>query len=120
MKRKFLGLTAILAIIALATLNISITNADTNKIDLDIIKTQAFADGEYAGWSNFFQGQGFYKDEREESRDCPSSQSSGANISVTYKGVTVGAGYHQSQTNPDTRQEIICPNGNSNCTPVGC
>ncbi|MBZ4676474.1 MAG: hypothetical protein JG782_1093 [Anaerophaga sp.] len=120
MKKKILGLTAILAIIALATLNISITNADTNKIDLDIIKTQAFADGEWGGWSNFFQGQGFYKDEKVEKRVCSSSQSSGANISVIYKGVTVGAGFHNSQTNPPDRYETVCGYGYENCTKIPC
>jgi len=120
MKNKILGVTAIIALFALATLNVSITNTEANNIDLEFIRNQAFADGEYAGWSNFWQGQGFYKDEREIIEQCPIFQSNSGSGGASYGGASASGSGSGTQVNPGGRHDIRCGTGSSNCTPVDC
>ena len=77
----------------------------------------------WAGFDNFLIGQGFYKDEREWERDCPTHQQQGPSITIGIDrrgrpGVTISEG--SSTTNLSGRKEITCPNGSTNCTKVGC
>ena len=86
------------------------------------------ADGEsddpvWGGVPNFLIGQGFYKDEKEYERPCPTTQQEGPSITIGIDrrgrpGVTISEG--SSTTNLSGRKEITCPNGSTNCTSVGC
>ncbi|MDR1114999.1 MAG: hypothetical protein LBL33_02390 [Tannerella sp.] len=89
------------------------------KLHMEVL-AQSNSSAEWGGWSNFWQGQGFYKDEREEKRPCPLTKSSSGNGSVSYGAGSISGSGASSQTNSNNRYEIICPYGNTNCRKVGC
>ncbi|GAB6013572.1 NVEALA domain-containing protein [Viscerimonas tarda] len=120
MKKKIIGGLAILAIAAVTVLNVNLSSQKELLSDISLANVEALAQGEWGGWDNFWQGQGFYKDEREERRQCPSSESYGAFLGITYDGMTIGASGSYTQENPSSREEIICPTGSDNCTAVPC
>jgi hypothetical protein len=116
------GSVAILAITALTAINVNV-NLNSQKKDtvsmFTLSKPEALA-GEYAGWDNFWQGQGFYMDEEDFTQPCPSEQSSDGNGNGSYGGISVGGGGSSSQTNPSGRHDIRCKYGDYNCTRVPC
>ncbi len=125
MKNKILGAACIIAIGVLATFNINLTNIENDSVDLASTSMNiSSANAEWGGWSNFFEGQGFYKDEREERFDCPSQESSnwGVSVGVQFEGGNIGVGINggNSQTNPSGSERIECPYGDTNCTEVDC
>ncbi|WP_137404281.1 hypothetical protein [Echinicola rosea] len=89
-------------------------------LTLKELGNKAYAQGEYAGWSNFVQGQGFYKDEREEGRTCPTEYTTYTFSGFSYGNVSVGTEDYTSVTNPPGREEILCVSGDENCTSAGC
>lgn len=119
MKNKIFGGIAVLALVVLTALNVNINLESKNFTNLNLAEIEAIA-GEYAGWDNFWQGQGFYKDEEELKEPCPSEQSSSGSGSASYGGGSVGGSGSSSQTNPSTRHDIRCGYGNNNCTRVYC
>ena len=86
------------------------------------------ADGEsddpvWGGLDNFLIGQGFYKDEKEYERPCPTTQQEGPSVTIGIgrrgrPGVTISEG--SSTTNPPNRMEIKCKYGSTNCSTVNC
>ena len=127
MKSRVIVSMTCLLIAVLAFLNVNIVKNDNHILNVSFLNVEALASDEsstsdesYSHWGNFFKGQGFYKDERELTRACPSEQSGGFNVGGSYKGVTVGVEFNVSQVNPSTREEITCPVGKDNCSTVGC
>ncbi|MFV0266802.1 MAG: hypothetical protein ACK5HT_06670 [Draconibacterium sp.] len=79
---------------------------------------------EWGGWSNFSQGQGFWKDELAKEQPCPIYESSSGSGSASgsgggYSGSASGSGSHE-QVNPSGRTDVRCIYGNTNCTSAGC
>ena len=127
MKNKFFYWTAIFVITILAAVNVNVSLNNNDRPDINLNKVEAVAfewDGFWdrvdAGLTNTFQGQGWTKDERESSRPCPSSTSSSGSGSASYGGGSVSGGGSSSASNPAGRDEIICPYGTENCTPIKC
>jgi hypothetical protein len=122
MKNKFFGVASIIAIAVLATININFTKSGkySNELLLTNVKTASADEAEWGGWDNFWQGQGFWKDEKEMSRKCPTSTSDTNGVSVPVEGGTITIGSTHEQTNPPDRYEIICGSGKDNCTSVPC
>jgi hypothetical protein len=122
MRKIILESIAVLAIVGLAVINIGLSSySQSGNIlsNLTLANTEALA-GEWGGWENFFQGQGFYKDEREIKERCPKEQSSSGSGSASYGGASASGNGSSSQSNPSNRTDIRCGYGNENCTPVKC
>lgn len=126
MKKKILGIASIFAIAIFAVLSISVTQNKDQENDLLLIYlgNVALADGEYAGWDNFWQGQGFYKDESSIREQCPiyKSNSGSGSASGSYGGASGSASGSGSSTqiNPSSRTDVRCTAGGENCTPIEC
>ena len=127
MKKKIFYGTAVLAIAALVAVNINISLNSNNLPDMDLNKVEAvafewddFRDWFNAGIDNTLQGQGWNKDEREESQPCPTESSQGGYGGVSYGDASAQGGGHSNQTNPSNRKEYFCLYGQANCTPHKC
>lgn len=128
MKKKILGMATIFAIAILALVNITITkdkNKDqANELLLINLNTALASDAEWGGWNNFWQGQGFWKDESSIREQCPiyESNSGSGSASGSYGGASGSASGSGSgtQINPSSRTDIRCTDGNENCTPIDC
>ena len=81
-------------------------------------------DPQWGGFSNFFQGQGFWKDEEEVKEECPPSQQNSSGISISgssgNSSGSVSTNTSNSQTNNGRRTDIRCKLGCNNCTPIDC
>ena len=119
MKKKFLYGIVMLAVVALAIFNINIDMESKNTTSLKLANIEAIA-GEWGGWGNFWQGQGFWLDEEDLMEPCPSEQSSSGSGSASYGGGSASGSGSSSQTNPSARHDIRCKYGNQNCSPVSC
>ncbi len=134
-------ITTVLGIIVCAvvvSVNVMVTSQkEGHSSDLSLIQISAMAGGDekssesesssgdeddavYGGWSNLWQGQGFWKDEKELTRPCPEQTTTTEGISVPTEGGTITIGTTHSQTNGPDRFEIICGTGKNNCTSVEC
>ncbi|MFV0502983.1 MAG: hypothetical protein ACK5LT_03300, partial [Lachnospirales bacterium] len=77
MKNTIFGILSIAFVAILIAINVSITSPENSGIDLSSLSLINSAnaeqgdDGEYAGWGNFWQGQGLYKDEWPIRESCP-------------------------------------------------
>jgi len=123
MKQKILYAIVVLAIAILAVINVSVSlNSQSDDVVFHLTQanhTEAIA-GEWAGWGNFLEGQGLYKDEQELKEPCPSEQSTSGSGSASYGGGSVSGSGSDSQTNPSNRNDIRCGYGSENCTRVKC
>ena len=118
MKKIFLYGSTIIAVVAIALLNVTIIKND-RIIDISLSNVEASAGSEWNDWNEWFT-QGATKDEREWMRPCPITDSSSGQGSVSHGDTSVSGGGSHSQTNPTGRQEITCPYGSSNCSSIGC
>lgn len=118
MKNKFLYGTMVMAVVVMTMLNITFVEND-NQTDLSLVDVEAWADNEWNDWNQWLT-QGLTKDEREEKRPCPTEESSTGSGSISHGDTSISGGGSHSQTNPATREEYICPQGNTNCTAIGC
>lgn len=100
-----------------------------NKLHVEVLAQSNNSGGSGSSsvnWNHWTQwpSQGLTKDEREYRRRCPkkSSSSGSGSVSGGYGGVSgsISGSGSTSQTNPTDREEISCPYGEQNCTPVGC
>lgn len=119
MKKKILCLTFAIATGIISVLNYKVSVNDDIQFYLSLSEVEALAGGEWNSWDQWLS-QGLTKDEREWMRPCPSQESGSGYGNGSYGGVGVGGGGSYSQTNPSGRNEITCPYGNENCTPIGC
>ena len=122
MKHKIFALVAVV-MVAVASVNayFAYDSELSSFVDLQEGDVEAVAEGEsyqvnhWMHWLSY----GFFMDEREEKRDCPtiSSEKTEVNVNGNYKGANVGAGVGTSSTQASNsgRYEIICPHGDSNC-----
>ena len=126
MKKKILGMASIIAIAILTALNINITETEypANNLSLINLNIALADDAEYGGWSNFWQGQGFWKDESSIREQCPiyESNSGSGSASGSYGGASGSASGSGSSTqiNPSDRTDVRCTDGSDNCTRIEC
>lgn len=120
MKRKFVYVVSIAVVAVMAFINVNVSERDNICGGfLSFEDIEALADNEWNNWEQWFS-QGLTKDEREETRPCPSIESGSGSVNGSYGGGSIGGSGSHSQVNPSGRYEIICPYGESNCTNVGC
>jgi hypothetical protein len=127
MKKKIFGGIAVLAIAALAAINVTL-NSQNNKLSgLTLSEINAGAWSFWDGLENTFQGQGWTKDEREIKVECQSgSNTSGAGVStgvsVSYGGVTVSTNTSANVggSTPAGTSKITCGYGSDNCSSTDC
>ena len=119
MKNKILGSGSILAIAVLTILNVQFTEleSDANQLQLSQLLNEAHAQAEWGGWSNFFQGQGFWKDEREQTFQCSGSSGGTVRVCVAYRSGGCIEWEYQS-AGPTTK--VDCLNGSDNCSSTSC
>lgn len=138
--KKIKILAGALALCAIAGTNIYVACIGLQSSNLNISNVETVAEGwEWGGWSNFWDGYGFLKDEQPYGGQCPMSYSSGNsnsnsnsnNVNGGYGGVTVGAGSSYSYSgsnnysvqygqNQNPGNWIKCMDGNSNCDEQEC
>ncbi|PCH68240.1 MAG: hypothetical protein COC06_09930 [Bacteroidales bacterium] len=122
MKNKIIGVAVLFSMATLVILNISIVISENSEADLNLlkVKTAQADDAEYAGWDNFWQGQGFYKDEKAMVEPCPIYESNSGSGSASYGGGSASGSGSGTQVNPEGRHDVRCTNGSSNCSSVSC
>lgn len=116
MKRISLNVAFVSAVIAFAGYNVYSTQK-SKKCDLTLIEVEALADTEWNSVTDWFD-QGLTKDEREEKRECTTSSSISGSVTGIVAGTVVSGEIKYETTN--TTWEIICPEGDENCTEVDC
>lgn len=119
MKNKVLYGVVIMSVAMLIAFNIVTVKKSNNNSNIALFDVEALADVEWNHWTQWW-GQGFTKDEREYERPCPSDESSSGSGNVSHGNTSIGGGGSHSQTNPSGRNEITCPYGSDNCTPIDC
>lgn len=123
MEKKFIGIGVAGMIAAFAYVNFEVINDNEDLSDLTLQDVEALSDPEWNHWTQWLT-QGLTKDEKEEKRPCPSTESSSGSgsIKIGYGniGVEIGGNYSHSTTNPEGKEETTCANGLENCTEVGC
>ena len=122
MNRNILSIVSVFATAGLVGINLSVTNTTNPMNELSMIKlnTAEAGDAEWGGWSNFWQGQGFWKDEHFVVQQCPIEESSSFEVCLEYTGTGGCLKWSESKKNPAGRTDIRCTNGSSNCSSIRC
>lgn len=119
MKKTFLNLMLLAVIAIVAYVNYDVTKESDSNYNLSFMEIEALADNEWNDWNEWLT-QGLTKDEREWVRPCPSEEYGEGYGEGSYGDISIGGGGSHGQVNPNGRNEITCPYGNSNCTEVNC
>ncbi len=119
MKNKIFGVAFIMVIAVLATINIDLTKSDNGNYNLEMASIEAFADPEYNDWPDWWD-HGLTADEREWQRPCPIEEGVSVEVCVEWDGAGVCIRSEWRIVNPPQRNEITCPEGEVNCTPIPC